>query len=391
MPLPRSPFASARRSCGAVLLFACATPAIALDKYCPDNVSQELAAVSGQLPDAPIIDAGSARARIRELAASQAGSCEAALRGALAHMRETADREGAGVIEEGRSVAKALKGYPEFKFQPGDVILLQRDAAPISVAVSQIAEQKGFFAHAAIVGYNPEKKNKLYVIETALGDGLQVESLKDWTDTRFARFAVYRPRDQELALRAATAAYTDAEGRKDGEKAYDVAMALRDPSLLYCSEVVTNAYRLAAPDAPLVPVRLSSVGSLIETFPMSTLGAAERYVFLPDDIELDGRFDPVIELRVPALIAKSEPLERIIRNLYEGLRGPQREQILADIDRQEPGASKALASLFGGRYPAFSNLPKDALPRMTGFGRIVAAQLESERQQAKTAAAEAKK
>lgn len=329
--------------------------------------------------DVSIGDLQQQQAQLRSMAVPEA--CEAARRTAHAQRRLAADRY--APPQDGSSLAKALP--PGFAFAAGDIILLLRAPGLVGAAVSQIGEYPGFFSHAAIVGHDPGW-NTLDVIESVLDDGVRTVPLQEWlAATPFVRMAVYRHRDAALAKRAASAAYADATARMAEDLYYDIALRLDDPERLYCTEVIRRAYAAAAPFAPPVPVRLSTVGALVETFPLTALGAAESQVFLADDIEFDPRFEPVLELRAPAVIAGNAATERVFRELYAELRGPQRAQVMAEIDRHTPHRLTALPALLGSLNSAYEQVPPKARPRLAGFALLALERLKAGPQGQKSA------
>jgi hypothetical protein len=119
-------------------------------------------------------------------------------------------------------------------------------------------------------------------------------------------------------------------------------------------------------------MHLSKVGSLLQTFPLAPLGVTSPEIFLPDDLELDPRFQRVLELSNPAAIPDSEALDREFRELYDGLRGERREAVLAEIDRHVPRGPVALTYLFGGQYFAYRALPEASRARIAGMAKLVA-------------------
>lgn len=333
---------------------------------------------------APAVDASievllQQQAQLRSMVVPE--TCEAARRTAHAQRRLAADR--LAPPQDGARLTQALP--PGFAFAAGDIILLLRAPGLVGAAVSQIGEYSGFFSHAAIVGHDPGW-NTLDVVESVLDDGVRTVPLQEWlAGTPFVRMAVYRHRDAALAKRAASAAYADATARMAEDLYYDIALRLDDPERLYCTEVIRRAYAAADPSAPTVPARLSTVGALVETFPLTALGAAETQVFLADDIEFDPRFELMLELRAPGLIAANAATERVFRDLYAELRGPQRAQVMAEIDRHTPQRLTALPALLGGLNSAYEQVPPKARPRLAGFALLALERLKAASQGQKSA------
>lgn len=352
------------------------TPAPACDADAVAALQQQL----GSLGPAFTADvAADLRHRALALVEGDAdASCAAEARQILTGLRAAEDRAGGHSVDAGRTIYEGLSRYGEgFDFAPGDVVLIRNNEITSS-AVSQVGESSSAFSHAAIVGFDPQWKT-LEVVESLVNSGVKATPLMDWVEQPFVRMAVFRHHDPALAKQAAIAAFRDASARQHEARDYDFSLSLGDDGRqLYCTEVVTHAYARAAPEATRVPAHLSTVGSLLETFPLAELGAREREIFLPDDIELDARFERVIELRVPSLLPKVARMDGILRGLFDALRGPQRAQTLAQIEAEIPAGPIALPYLLQGSFAAYRQMPEAARPGVAGLARLVAHQLEAE-------------
>lgn len=341
---------------------------------------------SGNLADAAPLSRARVRAVLRQAAEAPA-VCAAQLRSALAQLRRAEDASaGTGYAPPpaGRLFDR-LQGVSEFRFAPGDVLLL-RSGELLSAAVSQVGLHHAFFSHAALVGLDPQW-NTLEVVESVVDEGLRTLPLEEWLDRPFVRFAVWRPRDAALARRAAIAAYADAVERRGAARRYDLALSLDDHARLYCSEVITQAFARAAPGDARVPAWPSSVGALLNGFPLADLGMRDETVFLPDDIELDGRFEPVVELRASQEVAQAEAMDRVLRRMFDGLRGGERERVLAAIDGEVPTGPIALPVALRSNFSAYRKLPEPSRTRLLGLVRLVERELAADPGAAAVAAA----
>lgn len=355
----------------------------------PLLVARADAADCGLPPALETLDQAEAGALIGLQKALQAAAvdaepqCLARIRGALRSVRRAGDRIPALASEDRKTIADALHERDAgFEFRPGDVLLL-RSPQMVSAAVSQIGTEPTEFSHAAIVGYDPAWRT-LDVVEALAGDGVRIVPLEDWLDKPFVRFAVFRYHDAKKAERAAVSAYRDAEERQADDLWYDFKLLLHDHTRLYCTEVVSRAFEQADPAAAPLPAHLSDVGTLVETFPMKELGAPGSQVFLADDLELDARFEPMLELRVPEAVVQTEIIDARFREIFARLRGPEREQMLAEIDAAVPPGPLAIAYAFGGGYFEYQRLPKASRARIAGIATLVEKSLKA--QQTDTAA-----
>lgn len=339
-----------------------------------DCGSDAIARFPASLADATPLSRAQAREILRQTAAA-AAVCEAQLRSALAQLRRAGDAAD-GVDEqeqEAQNLLERLQRISEFRFEPGDVLLL-RSGELLSAAVSQVGTHHAFFSHAAVVGLDP-LWNTLEVVESVVDEGVRTLPLDEWLDRPFVRFAVWRARDVALARRAAIAAYADATQRRATARRYDLALSLDDHSRLYCTEVITQAFARAAPGNASVPVHPSSVGALLGSFPLADLGMRDDVVFLPDDIELDVRFEPMIELRAPREVARAEMMDRALRRVFDGLRGDARAETLAAIDNEIPAGPTALPLALRSNFSAYRQLPEQARGRLLGLVRLVEREL----------------
>jgi hypothetical protein len=373
------PIIACRRRHRAVLLAATVVAMLPPPGLACDAVTvQSLQQLSTR--DAAVDVTSAAALRVQAAAQLEGGddaACLAQLRQVFAQLREAEDHTRANAVDTERTIYEGLSRYgADFDFVPGDVVLIRNNEITSS-AVSQVGEFPSAFSHAAIVGFDPQWKT-LEVIESLVNSGVKATPLMDWVEQPFVRMAVYRHHDRDLARKAAIAAFRDAAQRRHEARDYDFSLSLGDAGQqLYCTEVVTQAYAHADPVAVRVPMHLSSVGTLLETFPLAALGAREREVFLPDDLELDPRFARVIELRVPALLPEIARMDGILRSLFDALRGPQREPTLARIEAQIPSGPIALPYLLQGSFAAYRKMPEAARPGVAGLARLVAHQLDA--------------
>lgn len=293
-------------------------------------------------------------------------------RAAIAEARRAAD---AVAVVDARVLPQpdldaALSAHPGFALQAGDVLLL-RGTDLISAAISQIGLAPADFSHMAIVGLDP-LWDSLEIVEAGVADGVRIQLVEDWLQQSFVRFLVLRHEDAAVARAAAVAAYRDAQSRSGEARVYDFALALNDDRRLYCSELIRNAYARAAPAAAPVPIdaALSKVGGLRETYPLAPLGVRTDTVFLPDDLLLDARFRPVLELRHPTLLAESEALDIWFRTLFASLRGPARDDWVKTIDAQVPRGPLVIPYLLRDNLRTYLQIPEAARAPIAGMALL---------------------
>lgn len=333
-----------------------------------------LVALSGGRLCALALLIAAAAARAADCAGDAA--CLEARRAAIAAQRRLDDAAGRDALRAGETLYEHLRLQQHFEFRPGDVLLLRSDEL-VSAAISQIATTPAFFSHAAIVALD-ERWQTLEVVEAGVDEGLRATPLDDWLDRGVVRFAVYRHRDAAVAERAAAAAYRDLVARRGAALAYDLQFDLDDAARLYCSEVITHAFASAAPGAQRVPMRLSEVGSLVETFPLAALGVTEARMFMPDDLEADPRFERVLERRAPDALEPSSALDRAVRRVFDALRGPRREAVLAELDEWAAAPLHGVPLLLRGSFETWRRLPEPARARVAALARRIDADTRRE-------------
>lgn len=338
---------------------------------CASSADARLDAAS-ETPGRAIDEAALSQAfrELGEAAGTADPACLPGLRARLHALRRLGDHAELAAFDEGTTIAEALRQQaPQLELKAGDVLLL-RSPQLVSAAVAQIGLFGSDFSHAAIIGLAPVW-HTLDVVEALAGDGVRTEAPEQWLDKPFVRFAVLRHRDPGIARQAAVAAYSDASERVADELWYDFKLKLDDSQRLYCTEVIRQAYARAAPQAAPVPLHLSDVGALVETFPMQELGASSRALFLADDLQLDPRFETILELRTPAAVARAERMDQAFRAIFARLRGPQREAALAEIDAAIPPGPLAVSYAFGGGYFEYQRLPPASRGRIAGLANRV--------------------
>jgi hypothetical protein len=269
-----------------------------------------------------------------------------------------------------RGLDAALAAHPDVSLQAGDVLLL-RGPDLISAAISQMGAQPSFFSHMAIVGLDP-LWDSLEIVEAGAAEGVRIQLLDEWLQRDFVRFLVLRHADADVARAAAIAAWRDAAARSGSARVYDFALALDDRSRLYCTELIRHAYAAADPAAAPVPpdAALSSVNGLRDTLPLSALGVVNDTVFLPDDLELDPRFSPVLELRRTDLLPAAATLDHWFHTLFTDLRGEARQARLQAIEDAVPRGPVIVPYLLRDNLRAYLQLPEAARAPLAGLALL---------------------
>jgi len=183
------------------------------------------------------------------------------------------------------------------KIHSGD-ILVSRGGAPTSALIARGNDYPGNFSHAALVHID-SIDHKISIIESHIEMGVAVADLDDYLRDTKLRVMVLRLRadlpcmidDPMLPHRAAEYALRRAH---EEHIPYDFAMDTDDPSKLFCSEVVSDAYRR-------VGVRLWSALSHISSPGvkdwLAAFGVRHFTTQEPSDLEYDPQLRVVAEWR----------------------------------------------------------------------------------------------
>ncbi|MEW5925418.1 MAG: YiiX/YebB-like N1pC/P60 family cysteine hydrolase [Candidatus Zixiibacteriota bacterium] len=126
-------------------------------------------------------------------------------------------------------------------------ILISRGGAPTSALIARGNDYPGNFSHAALA-YVDDSTGEVSIVESHIEKGVAIASIDDYIRDTKLRVMVMRLRsdlpfmvsDPMLPHEAARYAM-----KRAGEKhiPYDFAMDTEEPSKLFCSEVVSDAYR----------------------------------------------------------------------------------------------------------------------------------------------------
>lgn len=183
---------------------------------------------------------------------------------------------------------------PELK--TGDVLVI-RGNANVSAMIARLGDEESIFSHSAIVG--EDQDNKKYIVEALIPKGLIYTPVDQWLrETRDARVAVYRFNDEAMSQKAGRAIYRYAVDK--GKTApYDFAMDESDRTMFFCSEVAQYGYWLASDGDIVLPkhrtaaCKLRTSTSFFDDMGIKTEGS----LFSPADIEVDPRFELVLDFR----------------------------------------------------------------------------------------------
>ncbi len=204
-------------------------------------------------------------------------------------------------VVHGRKEATATPSftYGEVTLHSGDV-LVSRGGAPTSALIARGNDYPGNFSHVALFHVD-EKTGKPSIVESHIERGVVISSLEEYVKDKKLRILVLRLRadhpqllkDPLLPHRAAEAALAEVRRR---HIPYDFAMDFREPSKMFCSEVVSFAYGALGINLWQITTTMSSAGLVQWLF---DFGVRFFETEAPADLEYDPQLSVVAEWRDP--------------------------------------------------------------------------------------------
>ena len=199
--------------------------------------------------------------------------------------------------------------------QSGD-ILLSRGNANVSALIARMADEDTQFSHMAMV-YIDHGTHEKFTIEAHIEFGSKIFPLRDWLKDQKLRTVIFRQKDP---IRAAVAARYMFERVKSAQDAgrpirYDFPFDMNDHREIFCSEVVRQGYSFASAGTFLVPA-FPSKFTMKNRDILDRLGITIEESFLPEDIEMDPRFQLIAEWRDFSRIGSAVRKDAIMDAIY---------------------------------------------------------------------------
>ncbi len=218
------------------------------------------------------------------------------LREQISRARHLQDDIGVSLLNGGLNSIESFKGelsvqkvagfrFPE-DLRSGD-IMLSRGTNMMGSIAARMSEVPGDYSHLGMV-YRDPGTQEVFILASDSGVGAGAEPLAKFLAGR-ARLIVMRYNDPELAEKAAGLM----RARLQNKVPYDYAMNSEDDSALYCTEVAAAGFKLAG--QVKVPLQMSRLPAAGRTRMYSDIGIAGQYVFFPQDLEVDPRFEILAE------------------------------------------------------------------------------------------------
>lgn len=221
------------------------------------------------------------------------------------------------------------------QIQSGD-ILVSRGGAPTSALIARGNDRPGNFSHVALVHVSEE--GKASVIESHIESGVGVFSSAQYLKDKKLRIMVLRLAPDHPALQTApglphevaTRALEQASREPPG---YDFQMNYDDPSKMFCSEVVYDAYRAKG---VFLWRALSSLSGPAAGSWLASLGVEHFDTLAPSDLEYDPQLRVVAEWRNPETLLD----DHIDNAVIDGLLSRAKLGLSLDYDMHKLGLAR---------------------------------------------------
>lgn len=191
-------------------------------------------------------------------------------------------------------VGRGIDLKAKFEFRNGD-IMITKGVSFVSSTISELASPKSLFSHIVFVHVDEKTKN-VTTIESYVGKGVSIFPIEEALKNENARILVLRPKDSELAARAANYMYERVTKLKEKKKfiPYDYTLDFSDNSKMSCEEVAYDAFKTASDGQVIIP-EIESQILLDDPKFLERVGVKKGSMMVPTDMETDSRFSLVLD------------------------------------------------------------------------------------------------
>ena len=210
-------------------------------------------------------------------------------------------------------LVEGLDDSRKLEFKPGD-LMVTRGVSFMSATISRIGDIQSQFSHVVFVHID-EATGKPSTIESYVGKGVTHFTMEDALKNENARILLLRPKDSLVGKRADQYLYRVSKAALDAGRPipYDYALDFKDHHALSCAEVAQVAYEQASEGQVNLPYFPSTISSDPEF--LRRIGMAPGQTFTPGDLEVDPRFDMVLEFRNLSLTRDSRFKDAILTSM----------------------------------------------------------------------------
>lgn len=292
------------------------------------------------------------------------------------------EEEAAPVYEQNKyhpyHVGNGIDPKGKFEFKNGD-IMITKGVSFISSTISELAAPKSLFSHIVFVHVD-EKTKVASTIESYVGKGVEIYSMLDALKNENSRIVVLRPKNQELAARAANYMFEKVTKLKKQNKVilYDYDLDFSSNETMSCEEVAYDAYKTASGGEFIIPEIESTIYLNDEKF-LKKLGIKKGPLMVPTDMETDSRFDIVLDWtdyrimrdswRKDALLGETfKRIESEGARIYTGITSLAARFFWST--RKIPGVWGMMSRISGIPKNFTDDVPSDTIATMAGLKSI---------------------
>lgn len=272
----------------------------------------------------------------------------------------------------------------KFEFKTGD-ILITKGISFTSSTISEVASQRSLFSHIVFIHVD-EKTKKVSTMESYIGYGVKTYSIEEALRNENARILVLRIKDQKAAVKAANFMYNKITNLKKENKTipYDYELNFEDNTKLSCEEIAYDAFKEISQGKIILPENKSLV-DLKDTEFLKKIGVKAGPLMLPADLEIDSRFDIVLDWTDYKIIRDSIRKDAIMGVMFQWMneRHYRIHQSFRSIaarvvwsTRFIPGLWNLMSSLSGIPTDFQKDVPPAAISTLEGLKSIAGVMLE---------------
>lgn len=212
-------------------------------------------------------------------------------------------------------VSPEFSGTNGFQFEAGDVVIT-RGISFISATISQSTDDRTHYSHGVFI--HKTKSGEIKTIESYLQRGVEYYSLVDAMKNENARIMVFRAKDRELAARASKimGEKLDSANKAGTGIPYDYDIDVVDHSKMTCAEIIVSSYEWASNGQFKIPFSTADV-RFKNPYVLDKLNIAAGPTFSPINMEVDPRFDLVLEWRDYSLVRDQRQKDIVLRKVLD--------------------------------------------------------------------------
>lgn len=271
-----------------------------------------------------------------------------------------------------------------FEFKTGD-ILITKGVSFTSATISEVTAKRSLFSHIVFIHVD-EKTKKVSTMESYIGYGVKIFTIEEALKNENARILVLRMKDQKAAATAAQYMFERiTKATKENKTiAYDYELNFEDNKKLSCEEIAYDALKQTSHGKIIIP-EIESVVELKDKEFLKKIGVRPGSLMLPADLEIDSRFDIVLDWTDYKIIRDSIRKDAVMGEMFHYMNQYNYKihqsfrSIAARIvwsTRYIPGLWNLMSSLSGIPSDFQKDVPPVAISTLEGLKSIAGVMLE---------------